>query len=298
MKIEVNDGGIRLDSYIANNSDLSRNRVSKLIDEEKITVNGNKKNASYKVKLGDIIEIILEDDINFDDLVPTNIPLNVVYEDKYLMIINKQSGLVVHPAPGHVTDTLVNALIYHSKVSKDGTFRPGIVHRLDKDTSGLMIVAKDIKVMELLSDMIKNKEIERCYLAIVDGLILHETGTIDAPIGRDEVNRQKMAVTSHNSKEAITNFKVLKRFSNNTLIECSLVTGRTHQIRVHMDYIKHPVSNDPVYGNHKNTTSFGQMLHSKSIRLIHPITKEELYFEVEPPHEFLDYLKSLEEEDK
>ena len=245
-----------------------------------------------------VFNITLEDEVNLDDLIPTNIPLDIVYEDEYLLIINKPSGLVTHPAPGHVTDTLVNALIYHSKVSSNGTFRPGIVHRLDKDTSGLMIVAKDIKTMELLSDMIKNKKIERKYLAIVDGVILHDTGTIDAPIGRDEMNRQKMAVTAKNSKEAITNFKVLKRFKNNTLIECSLVTGRTHQIRVHMNYIKHPVSNDEVYGNHKNTTSFGQMLHSKSIRLIHPIIGKELYFEQTPPKEFMDYLNDLEEEKK
>ena len=295
MKLEVNSEGVRLDSYIASNSDLSRSRVSKLISESKIVVNGKEKNASYKVKIGDIIEVTVDEEVNFETLEPTNIPLDIVYEDEYLMIINKESGLVVHPAPGHVTDTLVNALIYHSKVSKDGTFRPGIVHRLDKDTSGLMVVAKDAKTMELLSDMIKNKKIERHYLAIVDGLIMHETGTIDAPIGRDDTNRQKMAVTAHNSKDAITNFRVLKRFKNNTLIECILETGRTHQIRVHLNYIKHPVSNDPLYGNHKNTTEFGQMLHSKSIRFIHPMTGKELYFDQVATHEFLDYLKCLEE---
>lgn len=296
MKLEVNNTGVRLDSYIALNSDLSRSRVAKLISDNKVLVNGEEKNSSYKVKEGDIIEVSLDSEISFDNLEPTNIPLDIVYEDKYLMIINKKSGLVVHPAPGHITDTLVNALLYHSKVSKDGTFRPGIVHRLDKDTSGLMVVAKDVKTMELLSEMIKNKKIERHYLAIVDGVIFHDTGTIDAPIGRDENNRQKMAVTAHNSKEAITDFRVLKRFKNNTLIECILRTGRTHQIRVHLDYIKHPVSNDPLYGNHKKTTEFGQMLHSKSIRFIHPITGRELYFEQEPPKEFLDYLKSLENE--
>ncbi len=294
MKLEVNNSGTRLDAYIASNSDLSRSRVSKLISESKVFVNGISKNASYKVKAGDIIDVSYEEEINFDDLVPTNIPLDIVYEDDYLMIINKQSGLVTHPAPGHVTDTLVNALLYHSKINKDGSFRPGIVHRLDKDTSGLMVVAKDVKTMELLSEMMKNKKIERHYLAIVDGIINHETGTIDAPIGRDESNRQKMAVTSKNSKNAVTNFKVLKRFANNSLIECILETGRTHQIRVHMNYINHPVSNDPVYGNHKNTTSFGQMLHSKSIRFIHPVTGKELYFEALVPKEFSDYLKYLD----
>ena len=282
MKLEVNSEDVRLDSYIASNSDLSRSRVSKLISDNKVLVNGKEKNASYKVKLGDIIEVSVEEEINFDNLEPTNIPLDIVYEDEYLMIINKGSGLVVHPAPGHVTDTLVNALIYHSKVSKDGTFRPGIVHRLDKDTSGLMVVAKDPKTMELLSDMIKNKKIERHYLAIVDGVILHETGTIDAPIGRDENNRQKMAVTAHNSKEAITNFKVLKGFENNTLIECILETGRTHQIRVHMASVHHPLLGDTVYGAGKSVKNVdGQVLHAMILGLVHPVTGQ--YLEVEAP---------------
>ena len=297
MQIKVEAVDTRLDSYLALKTDLSRSQLKKYIDEGKVLVNGKVKAASYKVKLGDVIEVSLDEKINLENLEPTNIPLDVVYEDEYLMIINKQSGLVVHPAPGHVTDTLVNALLYHEKVVKDDSFRPGIVHRLDKDTSGLMLVAKTAKVHELLSDMLKNKQVERHYLAIVDGVIPNSSGTIDAPIGRDVENRQKMMVTAKNSKEAITHFKVLQRFKNNTLIECVLETGRTHQIRVHMDYISHPVSNDPVYGHHKNTSEFGQMLHSKSIRLIHPITKEELYFEQEPPKEFLDYLKSLENND-
>ena len=285
----------RIDSYLADELKLSRSKVQKLIKQGLVVVNGKKVSNNYMVKYHDVI--FIDDDLNYDISVePEDIPIDVVYEDDDLLVINKESGMVVHPAPGHVTDTLVNALIYHSKVSKDGTFRPGIVHRLDKDTSGLMVVAKDIKTMELLSDMIKNKKIERHYLAIVDGVILHDTGTIDAPIGRDENNRQKMDVTAHNSKEAITNFRVLKRFKNNTLIECILETGRTHQIRVHLNYIKHPVSNDPLYGNHKNVTEFGQMLHSKSIRFIHPITGKELYFEQVPPKEFLDYLNSLESE--
>ena len=172
--------------------------------------------------------------------------------------------------------------------------RPGIVHRIDKDTSGLMVVAKDDKTHELLSEMIKEKLVERIYVALVDGVIMHDTGTIDAPIGRDPNNREKMIVTDINSKDAITHFRVLKRFSSQTLIECKLETGRTHQIRVHMNYIGYPIFNDPVYGKRKNTTSFGQFLHSKSIRFIHPITKEEIYIECEVPEEFSNYLKTVE----
>ena len=291
MQIEVKESDKRLDSYLASVTDLSRSKIKKMLDQEKILVNGKIKPASYKVKEHDLITIELEEE--YSNLEPTNIPLDIVYEDEYLLIINKQSGLVTHPAPGHVTDTLVNALLYHNKVEPTTNFRPGIVHRLDKDTSGLMVVAKNSKVMELLSAMMKEKKVERHYLALVDGVINHDSGTIDAPIGRDENNRQKMAVTAKNSKEAITHFKVLKRFTNNSLLECILETGRTHQIRVHLNYINHPVTNDPVYGNHKNVTPFGQMLHSKSIRFIHPITKKELYFEQTPPQEFLDYLEEL-----
>ena len=199
--------------------------------------------------------------------------------------------MVVHPAAGNYSGTLVNALLYRFDL-KGGSekYRPGIVHRIDKDTSGLMVVAKDEKTHELLSEMIKNKEVERKYIAIVEGVIPHETGTIDAPIGRDINNRQKMAVTSVNGKDSITHFRVLERFSKYTLIECTLETGRTHQIRVHMAYIGYPIVNDPVYGRSKNTTEYGQYLHSKSIRFIHPITKKEIYFETDMPFEFKEFL--------
>lgn len=293
LKFVINEETGRLDTVLASIGDMSRSKVQRLIDNNKVLVNDLLKGASYKVKKGDII-VINDLLATPDELTPTNIPLDIVYEDKYLLVINKQSGLVTHPAPGHTTDTLVNALLYHYKVVNDGSLRPGIVHRLDKDTSGLMLVAKTERVHDLLSEMIKEKNVERHYLAIVDGVINHETGTIDAPIGRDPDNRLKMKVTSINSKNSITHFKVLKRFKANTLIECILETGRTHQIRVHLNYINHPVSNDPVYGKHKKKDSFGQMLHSKSIRLIHPITGEELYFECDPPKEFTAYLNELE----
>ena len=220
--------------------------------------------------------------------------MDIVYEDDYLMIINKESGMVVHPAAGHFSDTLVNALAYYLHIDDLYNIRPGIVHRLDKDTSGLMVVAKDDNTLELLSKMIKEKKVKRHYLALVQGRIMHSSGKIDAPIGRDPHNRQRQAIVD-GGKSSVTNFKVLKRFKNATLVECELETGRTHQIRVHMKYIGHPIVNDPVYSN-KKASGFGQMLHSKSIEFIHPITGKHIYFEIDPPREFLDTIKSYEEE--
>jgi len=295
MNVVVDKDGVRLDKYLSEALDISRTKVQKLIDEDKVLVNGNKVSSSYKVSVDEKIDV--DTDLNFDiDIEGEDIPLDIVYEDKYLAIINKQSGMVVHPAAGNFEHTLVNALIYKYDMKTDNNLRPGIVHRLDKDTSGLMVVALDDKTLELLSDMMKNKQVERKYLAIVDGIIPHDVGTIDAPIGRDPHNRQKMAVTDKNAKEAVTHFRVLERFLNHTLIECKLDTGRTHQIRVHMNYIGHPVSNDPLYGKKKGITSFGQMLHSHSIKFIHPITKKELFFEVEPPKEFNDYLEEIKKD--
>lgn len=294
MNIKSEKDNIRLDQYLKEELDISRSKVQKLIKEEKIRVNGKVVNSSYKVKMDDLIEV--HDELDFEiNIEKEDIPLDIVYEDEYLLIINKKSGMVVHPAPGNYSGTLVNALLGKFSLSNDA-IRPGIVHRIDKDTSGLLVVAKDDKTHFLLSEMIKKKEVERLYLAIVDGVIKNETGTIDAPIGRDPNNRQKMLVTDVNSKDAITHFRVLKRFKNNTLIECKLETGRTHQIRVHMQYIGFPISNDPVYNKSKKITPFGQMLHSKSIRFVHPITKKELYFECDVPKEFKDFLKSLENE--
>ncbi|MBR2711644.1 MAG: RluA family pseudouridine synthase [Bacilli bacterium] len=286
----VEEENIRIDTYLSNKLDISRSKIQKLIDEEKVTVNGKVIKSNYKTKLNDEIEI--DDELDFDITVePVEIPLDIVYEDEYLMIINKPSGLVVHPAPGHYDDTLVNGLLFYLNKDKTKNIRPGIVHRLDKDTSGLMVVAKDEKTMELLSEMISKKEVERKYLAIVDGVIKENTATIDAPIGRDPSNRQKMAINP-TGKNAITHIKVIERFKNNTFIECLLDTGRTHQIRVHLSYINHKVTNDPVYGE---GNEFGQMLHSYSIKFIHPITKKELYFEQDPPKEFIEELNKLRE---
>ena len=293
IKVEENINA-RLDTYLSEKLELSRSKVQKLVKENLVTVNGKNVNSSYQVKLNDEIEV--NDDLNYEmNVEPENIPLDIIYEDDDLLVINKESGMVVHPAPGHYKGTLVNALLYRFNLTSGEKMRPGIVHRLDKDTSGLMLVAKNEWTHEKLSDMIANKEVERHYLAIVNGLIKHDTGTIDAPIGRDINNRQQMAVTDVNAKDAITHFKVLKQYKQNTLLECILETGRTHQIRVHLAYIGYPVNNDPTYCK-KKATEFGQMLHSKSIKFNHPRTGKEIYFEVEPPKEFKEKLEELDNE--
>ena len=284
----------RIDSYLSNKLNISRSKIQKLIKEDNILVNGEVPKTNYKVKLNDKIEVLEKEQEEITDIKPTNIPLDIVYEDDYLMIINKKSGLVTHPAPGHYDDTLVNAVLYYLNKGPTTNIRPGIVHRLDKDTSGLMIIAKDEKTQELLSDMISKKEVERKYLAIVDGRIIENTATIDAPIGRNPEDRQKMQVNAK-GKSAITDIKVLERFKNNTFIEATLKTGRTHQIRVHLNYIGHTVTNDPIYSK-KKPTDFGQMLHSYKIEFTHPITSKLLSYEINPPEEFEKALEKLREE--
>ena len=288
--VEENEG-LRIDRYLASELDISRSKIQKLIEEEKVFVNGKVVPSSYAVKIDDKIEV--QDDLDYNIKVEAeDIPIDIVYEDDDLLIINKESGMVVHPAPGHYHGTLVNALLYLYPLNSGEKERPGIVHRLDKDTSGLMVVAKNEWTHEKLSEMISTKLVERKYLAIVKGVIKHDTGEIDAPIGRDSHNRQKMAVTDVHGKDAITHFKVLEKLNNSTYIECKLDTGRTHQIRVHMAYIGHPVLNDPLYGR-GNCSEFGQMLHSYSIRFNHPRTNKELFFTVDPPKEFQKKLEEL-----
>ena len=246
MELVVNKDNIRIDTYLSLETDYSRSKVSKLIKDSGVFVNGKKVSPSYKVKIDDVIvfEDIIEENI---DIVPEKMDLDIVYEDDYLAIINKKSGVVVHPAVGNYSHTLVNGLMYHfNSISKSKSIRPGIVHRLDKDTSGLMVVAKNDSVHEALSNMIRERKLERKYLALVWGVVRHEKGTIDAPIGRDFNNRQKYTVTDINSKNSITHFRVIERLKEVTLLECKLDTGRTHQIRVHMEYIGHPIVNDPV----------------------------------------------------
>lgn len=284
---------MRLDEYIKTKYDMSRSKAQKLNDDNLILVNGEHKNNSYIVEEKDVIELIENKEYVPSKFKGENIPLDIVYEDEDIVIINKASGMVVHPASGNYENTLVNALIYRYNLD-DTNVRSGIVHRIDKDTSGLVIVAKNDKTLELLTEMFKNKEIKKTYLAIVDGVINNKSGTINAPITRDTKDRKKMMV-GKDGKKSITHFYVLKNFKNNTYISLNLETGRTHQIRVHMAYIGHPVTNDKVYGKEK--TSFGQYLHAFKLEFIHPITKKEIIVEAPLPIEFEEKLKELEGEE-
>ena len=289
MKLVVNSENIgeRIDSFLSKNEelDLTRSKIQELIKTGNILVNGKTIKNSYKLEENDEVDItVVRENL---DIEPEDIPLDIVYEDDDVLVINKKSGMVVHPAPGNTSGTLVNALMHYSKLSSGSEeFRPGIVHRIDKDTSGLLLVAKNDKAHLFLEDELKEHKINRTYIALVSGVIKHDSGEIDAPIGRDKLDRKKMAVTSNNSKEAVTHFKVLERYKNATLLECKLETGRTHQIRVHMKYIGHPIVNDPTYSRGKNIDNYGQMLHARSISFTHPTTKERLTFTCEPDKEF------------
>ena len=295
-KIIVKESNVRLDKYLATNTELSRQKIISMIKNNYILVNQEESKPSYLVKDGDEITII-DEPKKESNYAAKEIPLDIVYEDNYLIIVNKASGLTVHPGAGNSDNTLVNALLYYGKnlSSLGGLERPGVVHRIDKDTSGLIILAKDDKTHEILTDYFKTKKIRREYIALVKGNIEPNSGTIDAPIGRNPQNRLKMCVTDVNSKKAITHFKVLKRYQKYTLLSLVLETGRTHQIRVHMDYIHHPVYNDPLYTNDP-TTDFGQFLHSSKMDFIHPITKEEMHFEAPLPKEFQEFIDELEKE--
>ena len=292
-KLVVNESNERLDKYIASNTDYSRSLVSKLIDNNYVLVNGKNEKGSYKVKENDEIEI-LDGYIEETEIEPVKMNLDIVYEDNDIMVINKPSGLTVHPGSGNKNNTLVNGLLEYTNNLSDvnGNERPGIVHRLDKDTSGLMLVAKTNKAHEILSKDFEKHDVKRKYWALIKGVFPHNTAVIDAPIGRDEKDRKKMTVTAKNSKKAITHLKVIKRFQNYTLVELELETGRTHQIRVHLSYIGYPVYNDPVY-NTKKATEFGQFLHSKTIDFTHPITKEHMHFECDLPEYFQKFIDEL-----
>ena len=281
----------RIDKYLAEELGISRSTVNKMIDEGFVLVNGKKVKASLILSEAD--ELFVKDGfIKEASFEAEDIPINIVYEDDDLLVINKKSGMVVHPGNGNTSGTLVNALMHYTKnLSNKEAFRPGIVHRIDKDTSGLMLVAKNDKAHDILAEGFKNKTIKREYIALVCGVIGEDSGVIDAPIGRDAKDRKKMCVTSENSKKAVTHFKVLKRYEHYTLLRLILDTGRTHQIRVHMKYIGHPVYNDPVYGKAYN--DFGQFLHSASIDFEQPTTHEHLHFECDVPKEFQDFLDTL-----
>lgn len=281
----------RIDKYLAEELGISRSTVKKMIDEGFVLVNGKEVKASLILSEAD--ELFVKDGfIKETSFEAEDIPINIVYEDDDLLVINKKSGMVVHPGNGNTSGTLVNALMHYTKnLSNKEAFRPGIVHRIDKDTSGLMLVAKNDKAHDILAEGFKNKTIKRKYIALVCGVIGEDSGVIDAPIGRDAKDRKKMCVTSENSKKAVTHFKVLKRYEDYTLLRLILDTGRTHQIRVHMKYIGHPVYNDPVYGKAYN--DFGQFLHSASIDFEQPTTHEHLHFECDVPKEFQDFLDTL-----
>ena len=288
----------RLDKIVAKKMpEFSRTMIQEMINHGLVLVNQKMEKPSYKIKIGDQIEIIVVDNTDLD-LEPENIPLNIVYEDNDIIVVDKPSGMIVHPSPGIVHGTLVNALLYHCDDLSgiNGVNRPGIVHRIDKETSGLLVVAKNDHAHRMLSQQLRNHDMTRSYIALVHGLIPHQHGKVDAPIGRDSKDRQKMAVTMHNSKRAVTNFTVLRRYRSMSLIECRLETGRTHQIRVHMSYIGYPVYGDPKYGWRKDDQTYGQFLHAKKLGFIHPTTNKYMEFESELPEYFKQKLIQLQEE--
>ena len=295
--------GERIDRFLSTDlEDLSRSYIQKLLKEGAVLVNGKAVKTSYKLNAGDEILVRIPDPEPMD-ILPEDIPLDILYEDEDILVINKPKGMVVHPAAGHGTGTLVNALLYHcaGQLSGiNGVLRPGIVHRIDKDTSGVIIVAKNDKSHINLSEQIKNHQVEKTYIALVRGVVKENQATIDMPISRSTKDRKKMAVNK-NGKRAVTHFIVLKRFpkDNCTLLQVKIETGRTHQIRVHMAEIGHPLIGDTVYSSGKNPWGIeGQCLHAKSLKFKHPITEKEMYIEAPLPEYFLNLINKLEENEK
>lgn len=283
----------RLDKVVTNHyPDLTRSKIQNLVKQEQILVNQAPTTNRYKVSENDVIDVTLPDPVEVS-VKPEKMNLDIVFEDDDVIVVNKPQGMVVHPAPGHENGTLVNGLLDHAPLATvNGELRPGIVHRIDKDTSGLLMVAKNDQAMLSLSAQLKVKTNQRKYLAIVHGNFKEEAGTINAPIGRSKKDRKKMAIVE-DGRPAVTHFKVLERFTDYTLIECELETGRTHQIRVHLKYIGHPVAGDPLYGPRNTLKGNGQFLHAKLLGFKHPRTGEELVFEVDPPQIFQDTLSKL-----
>lgn len=288
---------LRIDKYLSDQAeDLSRSRIQDLIQQECVWINRKTCKSNTKVKCGDLVEIDIpkEEEISVE---PQNIPLDIRYEDNDVIVINKGKGMVVHPSAGHNQNTLVNALLYHCHDLSgiNGVLRPGIVHRIDKDTTGLIIVAKNDAAHRSLAEQLQKKEVNRLYYALVHGVINHDFGTIDAPIARDPKDRQKMCV-AENGKPARTHFRVIERFAQFTLVECRLETGRTHQIRVHMKYINHPVAGDPKYSYRRVYQEYGQYLHAYQLTFVHPRTKETIVVEAPCPQYFTDTLTELRKE--
>ena len=291
------DEGERIDKYLAlHNDEMSRSRIRKLLDDGKITVNGKVRKPNYKIVTGDYVKLDIPDPVTVD-IWPQDIPLDIVYEDEDIIVINKQKGLVVHPAPGHYNDTLVNALMFHCKDNLsgiNGELRPGIVHRIDMNTTGLLVCCKNDYAHNFIAEQFKKHSGTRRYQAIVYNCFKNDEGTIDAPIGRDVRDRKHMAINYTNGKDAVTHYKVLERFNNFTHIECRLETGRTHQIRVHMASINHPLLGDNVYGPAKCPfTLQGQTLHAGVLGFVHPRTKEYMEFERPVPEYFQNLLEIL-----
>ncbi len=289
----------RIDAWLSSTlEDYSRSYIQKLCQDGNVTVNGEKVKQNYKLKNGDKV-IINVPEAEMLNVLAEDIPLDIVYEDEHIIVINKPKGMVVHPAVGNYTGTLVNALMKHcgdSLSDINGIIRPGIVHRIDKDTSGLLVVAKSNKAHEILSEKLKTHEIKREYIALAEGIIYENNGKIDAPIGRHPVDRKKMSVNLKNGRDAITHFTVLERFPTATYLELKLETGRTHQIRVHLSYIYHPIIGDVVYGRKKQKyKTHGQVLHAIRLKFEHPITGEEMLFETAVPEYFQKLLGQLRE---
>lgn len=296
VRIEASVAGQRLDKAVAELTDLSRNLANEQIKDGQILVNGQAKKAKYAVKEGDVISYELPEP-EVVEYVPEDIPLEIVYQDEDVAVVNKPQGMVVHPSAGHTSGTLVNALMYHIKDLSgiNGVLRPGIVHRIDKDTSGLLMIAKNDQAHVALADELKDKKSLRKYWAIVHGNLPNDRGVIEAPIGRSEKDRKKQAVTAK-GKPALTRFQVLERFGDYSLVELQLETGRTHQIRVHMAYIGHPVAGDEVYGPRKTLKGHGQFLHARTLGFTHPRTGEVLEFTAEAPAIFQETLDKLRQE--
>ena len=293
LKIDAVAAGLRLDKAVADLTELSRGLANEQIKNGQILVNGETKKAKYAVKEGDVISYEVPEP-EVVEYVAEDLPLEIVYQDEDVAVVNKPQGMVVHPSAGHTSGTLVNALMYHIKDLSgiNGVLRPGIVHRIDKDTSGLLMIAKNDQAHLALADELKDKKSLRKYWAIVHGNLPNDRGVIEAPIGRSEKDRKKQAVTAK-GKPALTRFQVLERFGDYALVELQLETGRTHQIRVHMAYIGHPVAGDEVYGPRKTLKGHGQFLHARTLGFTHPRTGEVLEFTAEAPAIFLETLEKL-----
>lgn len=297
MTLTVEQGGERIDRFLSEEiADLSRSYIQKLLKEGSISVNGKAVKANYKVNAGD--EILVEiPEPEMPDILPEDIPLDILYEDDDILIVNKPKGMVVHPAPGHYSHTLVNAVLYHcgSRLSGiNGVLRPGIVHRIDMDTTGSLLICKNDRAHQILAEELKEHSITRRYHAIVHGNLKEDTGTVNAPIGRHPVDRKKMSTKSSSGRHAVTHYRVLERFGDFTYIECELETGRTHQIRVHMSSIGHPILGDAVYGPARCPFRLqGQTLHAKILGIRHPSTGEYMEFDAPLPEYFSDLLDRL-----